>query len=480
MSSEQLVAGEQTRNIWRLAWPQTLMMFFHFWIGFIDVYVAGQLNDQIQASLGLITQTLFFLLIIAMAMANGAISSMSQSLGAGKVIRAQRYCLLSIGLVFGLGVLLGLIGYALRGVFLDLLYVPVQLRTITDYFLQVFLLLLPVYYLFIVSNAVFRAQKKVFIPLIGMIICTLVNTMAGFGLSLGLWGLPELGYRGLAWATFFSVSCGCLFVLICLIRQGWLNISKIPAWKWIKKASPYLWKVAWPAGMMQVLWHTAFLVLFAITASLPSGKITALAALTAGLRIESILFLPAVAFNMTASILVGHYLGSGDVQGGKKIGLKTWALGCTIITLMGGLVWMYAPFLAEILSRQESVQAEILNYLYFNILAIPFTGTSLIIGGIFIGAGATRYNMLCVGGSVWGIRLPLAYVLGHVILSKAIGIWVAMLVSQFIQASFMFGILMYKDWTRFSMMARKLDKQYTGVQHGAHFPTTFPGKTERV
>src|SRR6056297_22908 len=294
MSSEQLVAGEQTRNIWRLAWPQTLMMFFHFWIGFIDVYVAGQLNDQIQASLGLITQTLFFLLIIAMAMANGSISSMSQSLGAGKVIRAQRYCLLSIGLVFGLGVLLGLIGYALRGVFLDLLYVPVQLRTITDYFLQVFLLLLPVYYLFIVSNAVFRAQKKVFIPLIGMIICTLVNTIADFGLSLGLWGLPELGYRGLAWATFFSVSCGCLLVLICLIRQGWLNISKIPAWKWIKKASPYLWKVAWPAGMMQVLWHTAFLVLFAITASLPSGKITALAALTAGLRIESILFLPAV------------------------------------------------------------------------------------------------------------------------------------------------------------------------------------------
>jgi Na+-driven multidrug efflux pump len=232
--------------------------------------------------------------------------------------------------------------------------------------------------------------------------------------------------------------------------------------------------------MMQVLWHAAFLVLFAITASLPAGEIKALAALTAGLRIESILFLPAIAFNMTASILVGHYLGQGDVQGSRRIGWKTWGLGCTLITCMGGLVWIYAPELAAILSKQEAVQEEILNYLYFNILAIPFTGTSLIIGGIFIGSGATRYNMWCIGGSVWGVRLPLAYVLGHVILAEAIGIWAAMLVSQGIQATAMFCIFVYKDWPKFSMRARKFEKQVTGVQHGAHLPASVNGKTNRV
>lgn len=53
-------------KIWRLAWPQTAMMFFHFLIGFIDVYVAGRLSDQVQASLGIITQTLFFLLMLSL------------------------------------------------------------------------------------------------------------------------------------------------------------------------------------------------------------------------------------------------------------------------------------------------------------------------------------------------------------------------------------------------------------------------------
>ena len=39
--------------------------------------------------------------------------------------------------------------------------------------------------------------------------------------------------------------------------------------------------------------------------------VSALAGMTAGIRIESLLFLPGFAFNMTASILVGHELGAG-------------------------------------------------------------------------------------------------------------------------------------------------------------------------
>src|SRR6056297_1891851 len=78
-------------SIWRLAWPQTLMMVFHFLIGFVDVFVAGRIGDDVQASLGMITQTLLFFLIIAIALANGSVSAISQSLGAGKTLRAVRY-----------------------------------------------------------------------------------------------------------------------------------------------------------------------------------------------------------------------------------------------------------------------------------------------------------------------------------------------------------------------------------------------------
>ncbi|THB66643.1 MAG: MATE family efflux transporter, partial [Desulfovibrio sp.] len=48
-----------------------LMMLSHFFIGFVDVYVAGRIGRDVQASLGLITQCLFFFLVLAIAVGNG-------------------------------------------------------------------------------------------------------------------------------------------------------------------------------------------------------------------------------------------------------------------------------------------------------------------------------------------------------------------------------------------------------------------------
>lgn len=468
------------RMIWQLAWPQTLMMFFHFWIGFVDVYVAGQLNERVQASLGLITQTLFFFLIVAMAVANGAVAAISQSLGAGKTRRAMRYVSLCLGLILLAGLVLSVTGFGVKGLLLDLLQVPPDIRPLTDYFLQVYLLLLPLYYLFIVANAVFRSQKQVYIPLLSMVLATLANTLGDFGLCFGLWGLPELGFKGLPWATVLSIASGLLFDAFFLARYGWLKLGTFPPLRWIRKGLPYLWRVAWPAGLMQVLWHTAYLVLFSITASLPTGNVSALAALAAGLRLESILFLPAVAFNMTASILVGHALGQRDFPQAKRLGLKIWGSGCALITIMGAILWLAAPGLSEVLSDKPAVQAEIVNYLHFNIAAIPFTGTSLIIGGVFIGAGATRYNMLAIGVTIWLIRLPLAYILGHLLLGQATGIWAAMLVSQLIQATVMLVLFFHKDWSRFSMLAKKDLKKPQGVTHASQLPTSVPGRSNQV
>ena len=471
---------DQSGSIWSLAWPQILMMVFHFLIGFVDVYVAGRIGEEVQAALGMITQALLFFLIIAIALANGSVAAISQSLGAGKTFRAVRYVTMVLTLVLVAGFFLAALAFPLRGLFLDLLRTPVSIRDLADAFLRIYLILLPVYYLLVVGNAVFRAQKQVHIPLLTMILVTVLNTIADFGLCFGLFGLPELGAIGLAWATLISVSCGCLFNCFILVRRGWLKPSAFPPWRWMKLALPYLWMVAWPAGLMQTLWQTAYLVLFAITASLPRGEVVALAALAAGIRVESILFLPAFAFNMTASILVGHALGRDDSGQAKLIGLKTWAIGCFLVSSLGAGLWFIVDPVAGLLTSRLEVQQEIASYLHFNIAAIPFTATSMILGGVFLGAGATRYTMLAIGGTVWCVRLPLAFILGHLILGRATGAWAAMLISQVIQSLLMAYLFARKDWTRFSMQAMKREKKTTGADHVSHFPSPLPGKTNRI
>jgi len=445
--------------IWRLTWPQMLMMVFQFLIGAADVYVCGRIGREAQAAMGLISQALFFFLTVAIAVANGSVAALSQSLGAGRTIRASRYaglCLLSgVGLS---GVILAG-GVAFRDAFLVLLNVPGPVYGPAREILGLYLWLLPLNYLFLISNAVLRSYKMVMAPLYAMGMGCVVNAVMDFGLGLGWWGLPHMGYMGVAWSTFWSMSGGLLVNALFLYRAGLLSRSILPAWRWARVAWRYIFRVAWPAGLMQVLWHTGYLVLLSITGGLPVGGVTALAGFAGGSRVESAIFLPAFAFNLSASILVGHALGQGDKREAKLMGYRIWGLGITLMTLMGVCLWPFLPQLSWFFTTDPAVAAQTESYLRYNFMAVPFTCTSMILAGALTGAGATVYNLIAFGISIWCVRLPVAWWLGWKAWGTADGVWLSMLVSQAFQALAILGAYQFKDWGRFSMIKSRNNRE---------------------
>lgn len=462
------------RTIWNLTWPQIVMLLIHSMIGLVDVWVAGRINSDVQAALGIITQALFFFLVVAMATANGAVAAISQSMGAGLYRRIQRYVGLCLELALAAGGAVLVLGLLFKRSLLELLQVPPQLMGITDYFLEVYLYVLPGYYLLIITNAVFRAQKRVMYPLYTMTIVTLLNTVLDLGLGLGWWGFPEVGHKGLAWATFGSVLGGALFNLGNLGRLGLLRRPSFAGWRWIKAALPYLMKVAWPAGLLGVVWHSAYMALYAVTASLPEGNVQALAGMASGIRIESLLFLPGFAFNFTASILIGHYLGAGQPEEAKRFGYRILGSGLVLVLLLAVGVWQVVEPLAAWFAPDPVVAAQAVDYLFWNILAMPFILTSFIIAGAFNGAGATLYNLTTMGISSWFVRLPLAWLLGHVILGTSTGVWMSMFVSQGALAVLMLYFYAFKNWQRFSM--KKSRKQPQGDPECSRISSPLPSK----
>ena len=427
------------------------MMFFHFTIGFVDVWVAGRLGRDVQACMGVITQALFFFLVVAMAFANGSVAAISQSAGAGLFRRVQRY--VGLGLEVGaiLGLVLFLTGLLARPLLFSVLNIPQGVEEVARYLFNVYLFILPAYYLFIISNAVFRARKQVMCPLYAMILVTTVNTLGDLGFGLGYFGLPDLGYKGLAWATFFSVLTGTLFNLLVLARTGALARKSFAPWKWVRCALPYLFKVAWPAGLMQLIWHSAYLLLFSITASLPTGEVVALAGMSAGLRVESLFFLPGFAFNFTAAILVGHYLGAGEPREAKVFGYRILGLAMVVVSVITALAWTWIDDIALFVAPDPAVHAVAVSYLHYNLAALPFVVVSMVLGGALSGAGATMYQMGVTGTSSWLIRLPLAWFLGHMFFKDAEGIWIAMFISMAIQSLAMLAVYQFAPWQRFAM-----------------------------
>lgn len=441
-----------------LTWPQALMMVFHFLIGFADVWVAGRLGREVQAAVGFMAQAMFFFLVVAVAVANGSVAAVSQSAGAGLAPRVERFVGLSMGLAILLGLAMVAAGQALDAVFLRALRLPPEVLPVAADLLEVFLLIIPAYYLFIVSNALFRARQDVMTPLWSMLLVTLVNALGDFGLGLGWWGLPRLGHLGIAWATFASVLGGAACNVAMLARQGLLTRRSLPPWRWTRRALPYLAAVAWPAGLMQLIWHTAYMVLFALVASLPRGSVAAMAGMSAGMRVESMLFLPGFAFNFTASIVVGHLVGQGRMAEARAMGLRIMGLGVAAITALTGLLWLGIDPVVAFIAPDPEAHTHAIHYLAYNMAGAPPMLAALILSGAFTGAGATLLQALIFGGAAWLVRLPLAYLLGHRLLGEAEGIWMAMLASILVQCGAMLWCYLKTPWWQYALRKQRTSR----------------------
>ncbi len=447
--------GTPTRAIFQLVWPQFLMMLFQFLVGFIDVYVAGKVGASTQAAFGMVVQCFFFVLIVGTTIAGASVTAISQAIGAGLPLRARRY----LGLVLNMGAVSCFVivftSYIFRQEFLSLLQVPENIFDLTLRIFIIYLCIVPSEYVTIFSSALFRAHKRVSIPLATSIVVCLVNTFLDFGLGLGMFGLPYLGADGIAFATLGSSVSGAAFNLYMLYRKGYLSRASFAPLRWQRRAVGYLIKVGIPSGAMQTLWQTGYLVLFAIAASLPFNAVGGLAGMSAGMRIESLLFLPGAAFSLTGTILVGNILGAGNKQDARRVALRIILLGSGLMSLVAVCLWPFVPQVAGWLTSDQFSKDAAIMYLRFNLVSTPFTVSSMILSGIMTGAGATIYTLVVYGCATWLVRLPLAWFLGHVLWQSASGVFCAMLVSQIFQATIIMYIFLNWDWTRFALYEKR-------------------------
>jgi Na+-driven multidrug efflux pump len=204
--------------------------------------------------------------------------------------------------------------------------------------------------------------------------------------------------------------------------------------------------IGWPIGLLQALWQLSSMVLFLILSSLPERKVEILAALTTGLRIESAIYLPAIAFNMANAVIVGNFLGEKKDEDAFRSGMVTASIGVAIIVMMAIAVVLNARWIASFLSTNKIVIHESMKYLYISMISEPFMAWGIILGGGLNGAGDTKSVMLRVALSLWLVRIPLSYVFVTQLGFGPASVWWSMNLSQFVQAFLISKRYFSKKW----------------------------------
>jgi putative MATE family efflux protein len=262
------------------------------------------------------------------------------------------------------------------------------------------------------------------------------------GLNFFLVFHTPLGFRGIAVATASSV-------FIRSIVNLWKVRSSMTG---VRKFSLDLVKgmiiIGWSIGMLQVLWQFSSMVLFLILSALPEQRIEILAALTTGLRIESVIYLPVFGFNMANAVIVGNLLGEKRREDAFRSGFITASIGVLIVTILVIAVILNARWVASFLSNDEIVIRESMKYIYISMISEPFMAWGLILGGGLNGAGDTRSVMIRVALSVWFVRIPLSYIFVVLFGFGPVSVWWSMNLSQFLQAYLISRRYFNRGWLR--------------------------------
>ncbi|HXX36069.1 MAG TPA: MATE family efflux transporter, partial [Thermodesulfobacteriota bacterium] len=353
---------------WSVSWPLTVIMFFEFLMGLTDVYIAGRVNKEIQAAYGFVFQFYFVLIVIANALTVGTVSVVSRLYTSGDKAELGDSIFSSLVGAAGAGMFFAGVGFLLSPQIIRVLNIPEELKPYCIPFIKIYAMGLFFHYLLINSNGVLRSCDRVKESLKTQALVCALNI--GFNFFFVFY--TPLGYRGIATATASSVLIGSLVNLwkLRISVSGVNRFSIDPARKMIA--------IGWPIGMLQVLWQFSSMVLFLILSALPEHKVEILAALTTGLRIESVIYLPVFGFNMANAVIVGNMLGEKRKEDAFRSGFITAAIGVAVVTVMVIAVILNARWIASFLSKNEIVIRESMKYIYISMISEPFMAWGII------------------------------------------------------------------------------------------------------
>ncbi len=429
-------------QLWNLSWPLVATMFLQFSVGLADVYVAGRFAPAVQGAVGFASQLLFFFTAVANGLGVGIVAVAGRFGGrsdTGKLWHAIRQALLITTLA---AVPLSLLGLALLPTPLIGLLLPSSVASAADTLLPFYILSLLPQALLSAAAAIYRTRMEMRTILLCSGLTSLLNLLLDFVLPFGLVGLPAMGPPGIALATAIGSYAGVILAVALLFKRGMAFFAR----RLDLPLARSFWRFGWPIGVLQIGWQLGSLALYTILGKLPNQSVAATAALTNGLRIEAILYLPAFALNMVTAVLVARALGENDSALAERTGWRIAAIAATVLSLMALPVFIYSRQLAALLSPDPAVRHLTHLYLRFNMLSQPFMAASVIIGGALDGAGAARSTMKAVLSSFWAFRIPLAVLLALVASFGANGVWGAMVLSMVLQFILLAHYFRKGDW----------------------------------
>jgi len=432
------------RVVWQLAWPSVLAMMLQTLNSFMDRGFVGRLGPDALAAVGVGSQLMFVVFSFGMSISVGATALVARFTGEGNRDEARVAGNQALWIAAMMAVVTVLLMLALCHTAVHFMRLEPSAAVLCEKYIRLSLIGVPGLFVMLILIGVYRGIGDTVTVLLVSIAVNIVHLSGDFLLIFGNFGAPRLGLSGGAIALVTSQYVGGLLYILLLARSplaGMVRRKATLEMEWAKR----ILNVGIPAAVQNV---SRVLSLIAFTAVLArsADATMAVAALTIGLTSESISFMPGFGFSVAASTLTGQNLGAKRPDRAENAAWAALLQGLVVMSIMGIVFYIFAEQFAHIFTHDKHVVHLAVKYLRISAFAEPFLAFGMILTGALNGAGDTRAPAVAGFLTMWGLRLPMAYVLAITLGFGATGAWWALATSTTVLGFVSYGMFKFGHW----------------------------------
>lgn len=423
-----------------VTWPIFVEQGLRTLIGTVDTLMVSRLGDDAVAGVSVASQIVTLAGLTFWFLAIGSSVVITHHLGARDRAGADRVAATAIAANFWVGVVLSVALLLLVDPALRLMHVPAGPLPYARPFLVLMGGSLFVEALAVALGAALRAHthtRDVMLVTLGQ---NVLNVAGNTLLLFGFFGLPRLGVVGVAISSVVSrvVACAATWVLLAWRTGLHLRARDFVAIR-AERVRRVL-RIGLPAAGENISYWLAYMTVTTFVATMGA---TELATQNYTLNVNRWVILLCVSVGLGTEVLIGHLVGAGEFDAAYRrlVSSVRLSFGGAIAAML--VIGAVAPSLIGLFTATPAIVAGGAVLLRMGLLLEPGRVFNVVVISSLRATGDVRFPITVGVIVMWGVWVPLAWLLGVKLGYGLPGVWVSMICDEWIR-----GLLMFRRWRR--------------------------------
>lgn len=431
------------RRLLRLALPIMGGNFVHMLYNIADTWFLGKIGREAVAAPSIAFNIIMLLTVFGGAFTMAGTTLMAQSRGKGDAAKVDYYLGQTAGLTLLAGLGLMLFGILLAEPLLSLLQVPADVYGYTLSYLRIMMLEIPVMFISFILASALQAVGNSFTPFKIQLFTVVLNIALDPLLIFGLGPIPAMEVAGAALATLISRSVAAAIGIYILVSGRYGIRLRLQNMRLQLESVKLLTRIGLPSSLGHGLSTLGFTVMQGAVNSFGTAVI---AAFGVGNRIIGLFNMPAMGFSQATATLVGQSLGAKDKARAKLVVHQSLLTILAFITVAMTLTFFFgASFTRFFVDDPETIAHGVMQFRIVSVSVIFFALFN-VLNGAFQGGGDTIPVMANNILRLWGLRVPLLYLLAFGLSLGPVGIWWSMFWSNLVVTLIAFVLYRTERW----------------------------------